>query len=251
MKTILKKLVIAFGVTILLASPACSEPLQIVTLQYPPYQYEENGQLKGFVTAIVREVFARMEHPITITVYPFARSLEMVKYGEADAIFTAAKNPEREAFADFPREVLVDQQMSFFVHANSSIVFNGDLRKFGRYRIGVIIGYRYGAVFDEAVSTGILPNIQKVTNQEGNAKKLAAGRIDVWMCNREQAFSVIRRLGLSETIKELTPAVQVIPTYLAFSKKRNLGDLGERFSRELRKMKEDGTYDRIIADYWK
>lgn len=251
MKTMLKKLIIAFGMAILFASPACSEPLQIVTLQYQPYQYEENGQLKGFVTAIIQEVFSRMEQPITITVYPFARALEMIKYGEADAIFTAAKNPEREAFADFPREVLVDQQMSFFVHANSPITFDGDLRKLGRYRIGVIIGYRYGAVFDEAVKAGILPNIHKVTNQEGNAKKLVAGRIDVWMSNREQALFVIRRLGLSKTIKELTPAVQVIPSYIAFSKKRNVGDLGGRFGRELRKMKEDGVYDRIIADYWK
>jgi polar amino acid transport system substrate-binding protein len=251
MKTIIRKLAIGLGASLLIASHACSEPLQILTLPYPPYQYEENGQLKGFVAAIVKEVFKRMDQPITITVYPFVRALKMIEDGEADAIFTFAKNPEREVFSDFPAEVLVDQKMSLFVPNNSPISFDGGLSKLRQYQIGVVIGYRYGPVFDEAVKNGILPNIQETNSPESNAKKLEAGRIDLWMSNREQPLFTIKKLGFSEAIKELKPEVQLIPSYIAFSKKRNLGNISERFSNKLREMKSDGTYKRLIAEYWK
>lgn len=90
-----------------------AKPLQLVTLEYPPYQYKERRELKGFVVAIVVEVFKRMDQPITIKKYPFARALDMVKTGRADALFTAFKNSEREKFFDYSTEILVDQNTSF------------------------------------------------------------------------------------------------------------------------------------------
>lgn len=252
MKTMVESLFVSIGLVLLLVSRGLSaEPLEVVTLQYPPYQYEEAGKLKGFVASIVTEVFKRMKQPINIKVYPFANAIRMIEHGHADAIFTAAKNSEREAFADFPREVLIDQTMSLFVNTNSSLAFDGDLSKLRQYRFGVINGYRYGDVFDDAVQDGTLPNIDETNSPESNARKLVAGRIDLWMSNREQAQFTIRRLGLSATIKELKPAVQIIPSYLAFSKERKLGHVREEFDRELRRMKGDGSYDRIIAEYWK
>lgn len=251
MKTMKKSIIIGIGITMLLAVQGFSEPLQLVTLQYPPYQYEENGELKGFTAAIIQEAFKRMDQPIAIKVYPFARAIQMIQDGDADAIFTAAKNPEREAFADFCSEVLVDQKMSLFVPANSALTFDGDLSKLRQYRIGVILGYRYGAVFDSAVDNEVLTKLDAVNSAESNAKKLVAGRIDLWMSNREQALFTIKTQGLSEAITALEPAVQVIPSYLAFSKKRNLETVRKAFDRTLRQMKDDGTYERLIAEYWK
>ena len=48
--------------------------LELVTLQYPPYEYLENGEVKGVAVEIVQEVFTRMNKPITITVHPWDRS---------------------------------------------------------------------------------------------------------------------------------------------------------------------------------
>jgi polar amino acid transport system substrate-binding protein len=251
-KTMTAGIFVSIGLTLLFVSQGLSaEPLQLVTLQYPPYQYEEEGELRGFVATIVKEVFKRMNQPIKIKVYPFARALTMVKDGNADAIFTAARNAEREVFADFPGEVLIGQRMSLFANMNFPMAFDGDLSKWRQYRFGVINGYRYGNVFDDAVKNGILPNIEQTDSPESNAKKLVAGRIDVWMSNREQALFTIRTLRLSDAVKELKPEVQVIPSYLAFSKKRKLGSVMQRFDMELRKMKDDGTYERIISEYWK
>jgi len=251
MKTMIKSIFISMGLAVLFASQVFSEPLQLVTLQYPPYEYEEEGELKGFIAAIVKEVFKRIDQPINIKVYPFARALNMIHDGNADAIFTAAKNPERETFADFPKEILIDQRMSLFVSTNSTLTFDGDLNKLRQYRFGVINGYRYGNIFDDAVKNGILPNIDQTDSAESNIKKLVVGRFDFMMSNREQALFTIKALGFSDAVRELKPEVQIIPSYLAFSRKRNLGTVREKFDSGLRKMKDDGTYERIISEYWK
>lgn len=227
-----------------------SAEVLIVTHQYYPYQYVEDGELKGFVAAIVEEAFRRMGLPADIKLYPFARAHKMVSDGAADGIFTVAKTTAREGFAFFPDEVLIWQTMSLFVKADSPLGFDGDLGKLRHYRIGVINKYRYGNVFDDVVDDGTLLNIKPANSAEGNVKMLVAGRLDYWVSNRELAAFVLGKLRLSDKVRELKPTVQTLPTYLMFSKKRGTATLSQRFGEEVRRMKADGSYDRIIADYW-
>jgi polar amino acid transport system substrate-binding protein len=250
MRRSMKNTLIAFWLLFLPVPLVHSAPVQIVTHQYYPYQYEENGELKGFVLAIVEEAFERMGQPVSIKLYPFARAHKMVRNGDADGIFTVAKTAERETFADFSPDVLIWQTMALFVKADSPLGFDGDFNKLRDYRVGVIYKYRYGNVFDEVVDNGTLANIQPNNSAEGNVKMLVAGRIDYWMSNRELAAFVLNKLRLTEAVRELTPAVQTLPTYLMFSKKRESAALCRQFGEELRKMRADGSYDQIIADYW-
>jgi polar amino acid transport system substrate-binding protein len=247
----MKKLFILFLLLILPMSMAYSVPvLQVVTHQYYPYQYEENGELKGFVAAIVKEAFRRIGQPVEIKLYPFARAHKMVSDGNADGIFTVAKTPVRETFAFFPTEVLIWQTMSLFVKADSPLSFDGDFSKLRDFRVGVINKYRYGNVFDDVVDNGTLRNVQPSNTAEGNVKMLVAGRLDYWVSNRELAAFVLNKLQLSNAVKELKPAVQTLPTFLMFSKKRELEELSQRFGKEIQAMRADGTFDKIIAEYW-
>jgi polar amino acid transport system substrate-binding protein len=247
----MKNTLIAFWLLILTAPMAYPATVQVVTHQYYPYQYEENGELKGFVAAIVKEAFKRMDQPVSIKLYPFPRAHKMVRNGDADGIFTVAKTPERATFAHFPREVLIWQTMALFVKADSPLGFDGDFTKLRDYRIGVIYKYRYGNVFDDVVDNGTLANIKPANSAESNVQMLVADRLDYWVSNRELAAFVLNKLRLTEAVRELKPAVQTLPTYLMFSKKRNTAALSRRFGEELRKMRADGSYDKIIADYWR
>jgi polar amino acid transport system substrate-binding protein len=251
MRHSMKNTLIAFWLMILTAPMAYPAPVQVVTHQYYPYQYEENGELKGFVAAIVKEAFKRMGQPVSIKLYPFPRAHKMVRNGDADGIFTVAKTAERETFAHFPHEVLIWQTMALFVKADSPLGFDGDFTKLRDYRIGVIYKYRYGNVFDDVVDNGTLANIKPANSAESNVKMLVAGRLDYWVSNRELAAFVLNKLRLTEAVRELKPAVQTLPTYLMFSKKRNTAALSRRFGEELRKMRADGSYEKIIADYWR
>ena len=48
-------------------------------------------------------------------------------------------------------------------------------------------------------------------------------------------------------MRELTPPVEQIPSYIAFARKPELAGLRDRFDAALEKMKQDGSYDRLLS----
>lgn len=225
--------------------------LELVTLQYPPYAYIETGELKGFVVEIVKEGFRRMQQPINIRLFPWARSIKMIENGTADAIFTAYKTPEREAFADYSREVLMPQVVSLFVLKDSFITFNGDLSKLSHYVIGAVWKISYGNIFDEAVKNETINTSTLAYTGETNINMFLHKRFDILVSNKYGAFYFLKNKGAMKQVKELSPAVENVPSYIAFSKKRNLASFRDKFDEKLIEMKKDGTYNRIINSYFK
>jgi polar amino acid transport system substrate-binding protein len=227
--------------------------LELVTLQYPPYEFLEEGEVKevkGVAVEIVEEVFKRMQRPINITLYSWDRSLDIIKKGEADAILTIFKTPEREVFADYSHEVLMPQIISLFVRHDSNIVFDGDLSKLSMYTFGVVRRVSYGSIFDDAVKLKVIQNIETSETGEKNMKKLLQGRCDILLSNRYGALDIVKNMNIIDQVKELTPALQSVPSYIAFSKKRSLASLRDECDIIVRQMKDDGTYDRIITSYF-
>ena len=177
-----------------------------------------------------------------------------MKEGKADAIFTAYKNPEREKFLDYSNEVVVPQQVSVFVAKSSDLTadkigYSGDASAFSKYSIGVRNQVSYGPTIDKMLKENVFKNIDKTNTPESNIKKLAKGRVELMPMNRYVAWHLAKKVGLNGEISEIKPPVQSIPSYIAFSKKRNLASLRDAFDKEFRKMVADGTYDRIVKKY--
>ena len=235
---------------LLICANASARTLELVTLQYPPYEYEEDGELKGFVVDIIHAVFQRMDQPINITLLPWARALQMIEDGTADAIFTAYKTPERELFADYSNEILMPQVISLFVRQGSPITFNGDLAELKQYTFGAVRGVSYGRVFDEAVEQAIIEQPDLAATGEINMEKLIAGRFDILVSNKYGGLHILQKMGALNQVRELTPEVESLPSYIAFSKKQNLSDFRDRFDEVLVELKTDGTYDWIINHHF-
>ncbi len=226
-----------------------AEPLTLLTMEYPPYMYSENGDVKGFVIELIHEAFRRMDQPITIQVVPWIRGLKAMRRGSADGLFTVFKNPEREQFLDFS-DVLVQETVSLFVLQKSSIAFNGDLKQLSQYNFGVVRGFSYGKKFDSAVKNNIISNIDDVTTAEMNVKKLVGNRFDIMISDKYSMYYLLKKSGLKHAVKELSPAIEVSPAYLVFSKKRTLKSVRETFDATLLIKKKDGTYDKIIETFF-
>ncbi len=248
----MKKVNVLFMSFLLLfsVSVAVAAPLQLVTLQYPPYEYLEGNKVKGFAVEIVRETFKQMNQPIEIKLLPWARAISYIEQGKADAIFTAYKTPEREQFADYSHEILMPQTVSLFVKKGQSISFDGDLKKLSPYSIGVVNKVSYGRSIDSAIKSGLLPNTQLAGTGELNFKKLLAGRMDMAVSNKYGAWNILKKLKSADQIQELTPEVQSVPSYMAFSKKRKLSNVRDKFDTALKALKKNGSYDKIIKDYF-
>lgn len=227
-----------------------SDKLEIVTLQYPPYVYRDDEKVSGVAVDIIQEAFSRMQQPITIHVLPWARAIYQIRNGDSDAIFTIYKTPERELFADFSSEILISQTISLFVQKNSSIVFDGDIKSLSRYSFGAARKISYGNLFDNAVEKRVLSNLALVNTEEQVFKMLIAGRLDIVVSNKFGASDILKQISGQEKVRELIPTLQTVPSYIAFSKKRNLSAIRNKFDLTLKQMKTDGSYHKIIQKYF-
>lgn len=245
----MKRIYIIF-ITILLIGNLKGETIELVTLQYPPYIYQHQNEVIGIAVDIVKEAFNRMDKSVNITILPWLRALNMIKEGEAYGIFTIYKTEEREIFADFSNEILIEQIISLFIKYNSGISFDGNLLSLKNYKIGTVRGVSYGSKFDQAIQSKALKNFDEAGTGEQNILKLEAGRVDIIVSNKYGALEIIKNLKLEQKIKELSPEIESLPSYIAFSKKRQLSKIRDELDAKLKEMKEDGTYDKIINSYF-
>lgn len=243
-----------FAVTLCVLNPIAfaQERLTIVTPGILPISYEKDGKITGIGTELVTEAFARLGQPIEIQIFPGARALNMLQEGEADALFALAKTPEREGFAVYPTEPIVDQAVSLFVRQDSTIVFNGDVKTLSPYRIGIIQGGRFSPEFEAAMKNNLFPKLEQVAEYRQNILKLVDQRIDILIGADLSVRFAAKELGHQDAIKELQPPLTASsPAYLAFSKKGKAAALVTKFDDVLKAMRQDGTYDRIADSFLK
>ncbi len=237
------------SVGVFAALPASADALRMVALSFPPLIYDDGGKPAGIAYEIVTEAMKKAGHTVAVEIMPWARALDTVKDGGADAIFTAYKTPEREQFLNYSTEVLVPQVVSFFVLKDSAITFDGDLTKLSKAKIGVVNQISYGSVMDEAIKSGVLSNLEKSNDSDSNVKKLLSGRYDVMPSNRYVAQYFLKQQGALDQVKELTPEVQSLPSYIAFTKVRDTAKLRADFDAGVAAMKASGAYQQILDKY--
>ena len=233
----------------LMSSPALADNYSFVTLEFPPLEFNQpDGKAGGVAIEIVQKIMTNLGHTVDVTVYPWARALSMVKTGSADAIFTAYKNPEREAFLYYSKNVLIPQVVGLYVKAGSPLAFNGDLATLKGKKIGVVNTISYGKTFDGMRDQ---LTVERTDKLELNFKKLKVDRIDMLVSNIYVADWTLKQMGLSGQFKRLPKEVESVDSFIAFSKAKGEGyaALRDAFDKELEKLIADGTYKAIMAKY--
>ena len=229
---------------------AAADKLNVALLEFAPYEFSREGELDGVAVEVVRETFARMDQAYEFTMLPWSRALLYLEQGRVDALFEILDKPERRAFADYCHEVLMEETVSLFVRADSLIRYDGLVSTLADRRIAVRQDFSYGEKFDAAVATGQLAPIRKVVNTTTLIRLLMHGRVDVIIGDKYGIPYVYRQefadRASFQGILKLTHDVQVTPAYMVFSKKRGLVHVRDAFDRELRGMKQDGTYAEIL-----
>lgn len=80
-------------------------------------------------------------------------------------------------------------------------------------------------------------------------KLLDNGTIDIFIGDKYGALYQHKSTGLKKRIRRLYPDVQSTPAFMAFSKKRNLIQIRNRFDSALREIKANGVYNSIIEKW--
>lgn len=236
------------GTLILVMAPhlTLAAPLVLVTSHYPPYCMEEDGQAKGVAVELVKEAFGRMRQDISIVFVPFARAIDMVRNGQADAIFPFALRQDRKLLFNYTNEKLLSDPGALFVRVDSTITFDGDYAKLAGYSIGMPRGTYQGDAFMQAIQTYQL-QIDEAIDQEQNVRKLVAKRFDIAVGPRLLVQDAARRVNETASIKVLYSDVSEGSAYVAFSMQENRDALIGQLDQTFRKMRQDGSYRRIFG----
>jgi polar amino acid transport system substrate-binding protein len=241
---------LAFALALFQSPGAQAESYNCVAFDYPPLmQKGRNGQPEGFAVELVTQVFRNLGHVVTVNFYPWSRALLMARTGEADCIFTLYRSNEREQFLDFSREVVARQTVYFYARQDFHFVFNGDLAATGGMRIGVVRGINYGPKFEEARAA---LHLDESSSIEQNFRKLAIGRVDLVPSNQTTAAAMLARPELHERIGDivnLPVPIEVVPSFIGFSKLKNLSGLRDNFDDALKKYAGTVEYQQLLGKY--
>ena len=240
---------------ILLAAPGAwaqaPEPLHITTGGFRPVAYMEDGHLTGVLCDLLTEAGRRAGIPVEIHLLPWARSMEETRSGRMDAIFPIFRTAQREGFYTFPDEVLLMESMGWFYKAGSRIPRLGDdPRRALGYKIGLVNRTSLGPKLDAFLHGDPAPITETVTETIGSVRLLAGGRVDLIAGFDQGIWAEAKQNNLQDEIRELSPVIEEVPAYLAFTRARDMGVQSRAIDQALRSMKEDGTYAKILARYF-
>ena len=231
--------VLAASVFIFSVQPILSAELTILTENLPPLNYLEDGVLVGPSVDIVKEIQKRVGSHEQIKVYPWARAYKMALEDENVVLFGMTHTKVREDLFKWvgplakKRDILVAKK-------GSGIKINSleDAKKVKR--IGTLRDDTRGRLLERHGFT----NLEPVSDEQLNAKKLALGRIDLWTYKIPGLRTVCDLAGVDYTAFEEVFHLREINLMIAFSKKTSDSTV-QKWRDAFNEMSADGTIMQI------
>lgn len=230
---------------LLLCNCALAEPLKIVSAAWPPYIYEDAGQLKGVDYDVTNQVLKQLGYTASWQLLPWRRALHDTASGRADAILDISPTPQRQEQYVFPSEPLSSSESVLFYHQSQPRPF-ATLQDLSGLRIGVTAGYVYGS--PDFMNADYFSR-EPAPSNEASLLMLMRGRVDMVLMNQRAGLFTLRELGLQEQIKHHPLTVSSAQLFLAFHPSPELRLLAERFSTALSSYKGSSEYLQILQRY--
>ena len=163
--------------TLCFSAGAFCEKVTVATLNWAPY-ISENMDNQGYVAQIIHKSFESQGYDVELKYWPWARTVAMAEKGKVDAYgpeYYAEKLNELHHVS----EPFQGGPAGLFRLKGSDITYE-TLEDLKGYRIGVVRGYVNEEEFDKADFLEKDPVKDDLTN----IKKLLAGRIDLFFCDK-------------------------------------------------------------------
>jgi len=227
---------------LVLSAPLCAKEPRVVAADIAPFVFIEKGQAQGIAYDIGREVMNRLAYAGQIEIQPLARAQHTVQTGKNVISVWLGRIPEREATVQWISLVLKD---SFSIYSLPGKPVAGSLvlaRQIGT--LGANIG---AANAIEAKKHG-LTQIELISSDEANVKKLIAGRIAGWITLQVSADFYIARYPIPGNTLARGVKLGDYQAWIVASPSVDQQTMSQ-WQRALIAMRKDGTLSRIYAKY--
>lgn len=237
------------GLCVLLwATFTWGQPLNVVTEEYPPYNYQDSQtkKISGMATEVVEEVLKRTRISYKLGIYPWARAYQMAQDAPNVLIYAIGRNEQRETLFKWVDVIAPYDVYLYRLKSRPEVKVQS---------VDDIRHYRIGAVRDD-VRAQYLEKAQVpldlVVEDSANAKKLASRRIDLFPIDELAQVALYKREGMdpASVVKVFKLEALSAGLYMAFSK-QTPDNVVHKCKLALAEIKKDGTFDRIRVKYLK
>lgn len=219
---------------------------------YAPFGWDDNGKMKGIYLDVLNHLLVdKMGIELKHKAYPWKRAQKMVKTGESDALCTVPTAGRLE-YSDVVEEPVV--VANFRIYASATGAKLAALKKvrsipeLKAFKMADIAGSKWAE--NNLKSAGLKIHWMKSTKQI--FQFIIKDRADATVGNDWITRDLLKKLNFQDKIVELpTPMTSKPVSFnILISKKSPYHKLIPEINKNLKKMKADGTYDKILAR-WK
>ena len=226
--------------------PVLGQTIQVVTEEYPPFNYSENGNVLGFCTDVVKEVLKRANIDHSINSFPWSKSYQLAQSQPNVLIYSIGRNVEREPL--FKWVDVIARTEVYFYKLKSRV--DVKIKKFDDVK-----KYKIGAVRDDfraqwLLKQGLKDQLNLVPDDRQNMRNLFARKIDIFPIGEFVAYHIAHQEGQAFNNLEKTMYVKDMSAdlYMAFSK-QTPDVVVEKCKKALFEIRKDGTYEKIKSKY--
>lgn len=233
------------GLSILIyAQPIFAQPKTIqygVELGYPPFKYEQNGQLEGFELDLSALIFYDNRYDVQYSYEPWEKVYEGVKDGMLDTCGMTVILKERQEDVLFTDPVY---QSGVAIYTNKS---------FPRVSMDSLQQYRI-AVGKEHFTEELLNDELGVHKYfvyktiEGALEALKKGEVDILFENQQVVNYLLSKEDLKGSI--IPQHMNLFPVEVAYAVSKDNPQLVEYMNRRIKHLKRKGLYEELYQKYF-
>jgi polar amino acid transport system substrate-binding protein len=221
------------------------DDITTVTGNLPPYTVENSPKEPGFSYELLEAVFKKAGLPVNFKFYPWARAQMMAKEPKNThyAIFSVTRSLARENQYEWILNLLPTNVAFITLPGKEQI--NSIAEALAK---NLRVGVNQETPWHELLLKENYPNIDLVTDEQFNAKKLMAGRIDAWYVPIDRGFYYLKKLGLQKKPVAGKP-LQTGDLYLAANLKFPT-EISAKLQAALEAVKQKKVHDELYKKYF-
>ena len=230
---------------VFISTNAYAQTVKIATGEWAPFISESLAN-QGLVAAIIDESFKTQQLQTQYGFYPWKRAMDLASKGSWHATTPWAMSEERKT--DFYYSLPIIEESNVLLHHKDLDLTWSNFEDLSQYKIGITKGYSYGDEFTAAEANKIL-RVQRTSTDRQNLKKLVAGRIDIFIVEKNVAKSLIKNELKPEVANNYIFNEKPLSTrglHLLFSKASPTAKVMlNAFNTGLTTIKDNGIYSKL------
>lgn len=215
------------------------------TEQWPPYNFEENGKVRGVATDVLRAACTNAELRCSFRVVPWARAVKVVRSTPNTVLYTTARRPDRENQFAWVGPLLPRTTWVYTRSAAGSAPRNVD--ELAQLRIGVV---REEASQQDLLAAGALPQgLVEASDNDAVFRMLMADMVHAMVDTEIGMAWNLRMAGRPmHTVSKLRKLSDSGDYYFALNPQSN-PVVVRKLQQAVDKLRSEGRIDAIIRAY--